>query len=51
MNKPVTAQELIDWIVARGEKLEQDNHWAGSDDAFEVAMACRMFLKEMENGT
>ena len=46
--KPITAQQLIDWMKSYGEELEKKKHWLAADKAFEVARACETFLMVME---
>ena len=48
MNKPVTAQELIDLI----EKYQKHGFWRKSiTEADDIIRACRAYLEEKENGT
>ena len=58
MNKPVTAQELIDWIDSYKQSCQQladdlDLHPStlGIIEANQIVDACRTYLEEMENGT
>ena len=45
MNKPVTAQELIDWI-------EMYEEFGGDvDETTHIIAACKAYLEEKENGT
>ena len=48
MNKPVTAQELIDWIR---DYLEQLDDNCIDEEPKVILSACKAYLEEMENGT